>query len=220
MHHIRYPHRYPSHPILPDVPVILVDGRGIPTPRRALVPIHLPGRDRLVVLRVIHPVGQGRVRRALGRAVPADLEVRQGRGSVVRIIADPDAPELVVRVRDVAAVPGERGAVLDSREKLQIGSRCVGVAHVVDDRDALWLGEREINGEVLTNPLSLSTAAAVVKVTVARGDAVVVRRTAGKTGDRDVVEELRALGDFDQRTRRCPIVPARSSSIPLSRIFI
>nr|POE86430.1 hypothetical protein CFP56_46614 [Quercus suber] len=167
------------HPLLPQVPVGLVEHAHVAAQGPALVRDLASGQRRLVL------GGDGRAAGQLGRgAVVAD-------GPVALTRQDAGVP--VVGVGDVAAVPGEGEPLVGGLDQLLVGAVGIGVAHVVEDGDgegALVPGG--VGGPEVQDVGGGGAVGGIDLVVVGGGGLQVV--------ELDVVVELAALGDDDGGT--------------------
>ena len=173
-HHVRDLSRQGIDPLLPQIPITLIQHAHIATLRAALVR-DLAFGERHQVFR-----WDGESTGELGRrAVVADWPV---------ILAREDAGVPVISIRDVSAVPGEGGAVVNGLNQLLEGAAGVGVAHVIEHGD----GKLAIGAG-----LARSGEAQYVRGrgAIGSGDLVVVGGAGLQAGDLNLMEELTALGD-------------------------
>jgi hypothetical protein len=174
--HVWYTRRDGVHPVLPEVPVRLVDDVHVATLRATLVG-NLTGREGSIVL-----WRDGTTARKLGR------------GTVVAewpgVLAREDARVPIVGVADIAAVPGEGKTVVNSLAKLLMSALCVRVAHVVQDRNAELIVVANRVGSLELHDFRGSSS-------IGRLDLVVVGCASLEVRDLNIVKELRALGDSD-----------------------
>lgn len=177
--HVGHLGRDRGHPLLPEIPVGLVQGRHVAASGRAL------GGDLALRQR----------RLVLGRDAAGQL----GAGAVVAdgpaARAGDDAAVPVVGVADVAAVPGKGHTFVNSLVQLLIGTGGVGVAHVVEDADAEALLATGGAGRLEAQDVGGSRA-------VGGRNLIVVGRIGLQVLDLDVVVVLAALGDGDLGARR------------------
>lgn len=172
--HVRDPVGDVAHPLLPQVPVGLVDGTHVSTLGTTLVCDLTLWEGRVVLDGNCTGSGEG----SRGPVV-AD-------GPVARTWEDAGVP--VISVGDVAAVPRKGDAIVDGLEELLVGAASVGVPHVVEHGDgerflvASWSGGGEAQDARGCRA-------------VPAGDLVVVGLSRLEAGDLHLVEELAALGD-------------------------
>lgn len=167
-----------THPLLPQIPVGLVDNTHITTLGTTLVG-DLASRQRLLVL-----IGDTAGQLTAG-AIVADGPVR---------LASHDTGGPIISVTDVTTVPGE-GSLASSLSQVLVGTLGVGVAHIVQDSNAELGGVTSLAGSGETQDLGLGGA-------IGGRDLVVVGLARLEVGEGDFVEVLAALGDsLDLRAR-------------------
>ena len=173
-----------AHPLLPQIPVGLVDDAHVTTLGTTLVGDLALGK-RLLVLG-----GDDTTRQLRAGAVVAD-----GPG----VLAGHDTGGPVISVTDVTAVPGE-GGFAGGLGQVLVSTLGVGVAHVVENSHGELGGVTGLAGSGEAQNLGLGCA-------IGGGDLVVVGLTRLEVGERDLVEELTALGDgLDLRAGRGTVV--------------
>lgn len=174
-------------PLLPQVPVGLVEDTHVTTLRSSLIG-DLARWQRNQIL------GGNRVSAGkLGRsAIVAHRPV---------ILARQDTRRVIIGVRDVATVPSECNSVGTGRglEELLVGSTGVGITHVIQhsDGEGFRVTGRTARGEA--QDIRSSCA-------IGRYNLVVVGRVCLQASDLHIMEELTALCDYDLRARGRTII--------------
>lgn len=180
-----------THPLLPQIPVRLVQGANITTLGTTLVGDFALGQGLLVLVRDGSTTGQGSA-----GAVVADRPV---------ILAGQNARVPVISITYVSTVPGKRGTLVGGLDQILVGAMSVGVAHVVDDSHAELLVIAGLLGGLEAQDLRLGGA-------IGSRDLVVVGVASLEVVDGNLVEELTALGDsLDLRARRGAVIAVKLS---------
>ncbi len=172
--HVGNPLEDTVHPLLPNVPVSLVDWICITTLGTALI-WDLPCRNRVIVLGwegSWRCVGEGR-----GTTVVADLTLLASKNTVIPVVS----------VRDITAMPSKGNTAVHSLVEVLICTLSVGVAHVVEDSDRELLG------------IACSASCGEFQGlgsggTIARRDGVIVGGSRLEVLEQDVVKVLAAHG--------------------------
>lgn len=180
-----------TKPLLPQIPVGLVQHAHITTKRTTLVRDLACWKGVVVCRRVVSG------REGSGRAVVADWPVT---------LAGQDAGVPVVSVTEITTVPGESDTLVDGVAELSEGALGVGVTHVVEDSH----GE----GSLVTSSKSgLEAQDWRCCGSIGSRNLVVVGGTGCQSCDGDIVEELTALGDCHKRAWRGSVIADEKVSV-------
>lgn len=172
-----------THPLLPQIPVGLVDGAHITTLGTTLVR-DLALRQRLLVL-LSDTTGQ-----LTARTVVANGPVR---------LASHNTGGPIISVTDITTVPGESG-LISCLGQVLVGTLGIGVAHIVQDGNGELGRITSLAGGGEAQDLGLGCA-------IGGRDLVIVGLTRLEVGQGDFVEVLAALSDsLDLRARRGTVI--------------
>lgn len=184
--HVRHLPGDAVDPLLPKIPIRLVQHAHVAAPRTPLVGNLARRKGSLIV----------------GRNAAGELAA----GAVVAhwpvACAGKDAAKPVVCVGDVAAVPGKRDSLVEGPVEFPESAAGVGVPHVVEDGDSKGPFASGLAGSLEAQNLGSSGA-------VGGRDLVIVGCIGAEVADLDVMIELAALGDGDPRARRSAVIPIR-----------
>lgn len=163
-----------THPLLPQIPVRLIQDANITTLRATLVGNLALGEGLLVL------VGDGT---AAGQSTAGTVVAN---GPVIFTRQNTRVP--VISIADITTVPSESSTLAGSLRQVLVSTVGIGVAHVVQDCHAELLGVTSLLGGLEAQDLGRSGA-------IGSRDLVVVGGARAKVVERDLVEKLTALGD-------------------------